>query len=146
MCTLLSLWHFFHKGEKQNTAQFTAYCTGCVDHHTKELLKEDDREMDDATRLERKARIFKEVCKMPQNMIYLLTNTLVSAYRLTGSTCSEREAQIMLSTLFRGKVRQPQRVVVMNEEEILMEALAEQLEDNRLDDGAIEVDGDKYKP
>jgi hypothetical protein len=37
------------------------YCTSCVDHHTKELLtKEDNCEMDDATRLERKARIFKE--------------------------------------------------------------------------------------
>jgi hypothetical protein len=54
--------------------------------------------------------------------------------------------RMTLSTLFGGQVRRPPRLAQINEEEVLMEALAEQLEDDRLDDGAIEVDGDEYEP
>jgi hypothetical protein len=61
MRPLLSLWRYFHKGDKQNAAHFIAYCIGCVDHYTKELLmEENDSELNDAAQLERKARIFKE--------------------------------------------------------------------------------------
>jgi hypothetical protein len=48
--------------------------------------------------------------------------------------------------LFGGKVWCPERLLEVVEEAELMEALAEQLEDDRLDDGAIEQDGNKYEP
>ena len=48
--------------------------------------------------------------------------------------------------LFGGKVRRPERFVQIDEEAALMEALAEQMEDDRLDDGAIEQEGDDYEP
>ena len=41
-------------------------------------------------------------------------------------------------------VKHSQRVTQLDEEEELMQALAEQLEDDQLDDGAIEDDGDAY--
>jgi len=34
----------------------------------------------------------------------------------------------------------------MDKEEVLMEALADQMEDEQLDDGTIEEEGDDYKP
>ena len=49
---------------------------------------------------------------------------------------------VPLSVLFGGTVKRSQRVSQLDEE--LMQALAEQLEDDRLDDGAIEDDGDAY--
>jgi hypothetical protein len=51
-----------------------------------------------------------------------------------------------LSTLFGGQVQCPPRLTEISEEEILMEALADQLKDNWLDNGAIEVEGDDYEP
>jgi hypothetical protein len=61
MRPLVSLSRFFHKGEKQNAVHFATYCMGCVEYHTKELLqKEVIQEMDDASQLERKTRIFNE--------------------------------------------------------------------------------------
>jgi len=34
----------------------------------------------------------------------------------------------------------------MDKEEVLMEALADQMEDEQLDDGTIEEEGDNYEP
>jgi hypothetical protein len=51
-----------------------------------------------------------------------------------------------LTTLFGGKVRRVERLTEISEEEVLMEELAEQMEDDRLDDGAIEQEGDEYEP
>jgi hypothetical protein len=61
MCSW-SLWLYFHKGDRQNTVHFMTYCNGCMEHHSRELLSEqrDDMEMDDASWLERKTRIFNE--------------------------------------------------------------------------------------
>jgi len=28
------LWKFFYAGEKQNTAQYKAYCLGCIFYHS----------------------------------------------------------------------------------------------------------------
>ncbi|KAH9996674.1 hypothetical protein BJV74DRAFT_795003 [Russula compacta] len=53
---------------------------------------------------------------------------------------------IPLSVLFGGKVRRPERITQVDEEAALMEALAEQIEDGWLDDGAIEQEGDEYEP
>jgi hypothetical protein len=39
-----------------------------------------------------------------------------------------------------------ERLTEISEEEVLMEELAEQMEDDRLDDGAIEQEGDEYEP
>jgi hypothetical protein len=39
-----------------------------------------------------------------------------------------------------------ERLTEISEEEVLMEELAEQMEDGRLDDGAIEQEGDEYEP
>jgi hypothetical protein len=51
-----------------------------------------------------------------------------------------------LTTLFGGKVRRAERLTEISEEEVLMEVLAEQMEDDWLDDGAIEQEGDDYEP
>jgi uncharacterized protein YpiB (UPF0302 family) len=57
-----------------------------------------------------------------------------------------QQKPMTLATLFGGKVRRTERLTVISEEEMLMEALAEQMEDERLDDGAIEQEGDDYEP
>jgi hypothetical protein len=72
---LVSLWHFFHKGDKQNTVHFTTYCNGCMEHHHRELLlseQRDDLEMNDASRLERKTRIFNDGAQLKIAHNYLL--------------------------------------------------------------------------
>jgi uncharacterized protein YpiB (UPF0302 family) len=51
---------------------------------------------------------------------------------------------VPLSVLFGGTVKRSQRVTQLDKEEELMQALAEQLEDDQLDDGAIEDNGDAY--
>jgi hypothetical protein len=51
-----------------------------------------------------------------------------------------------LSVLFGGTVKHSKRAAEFNEEEELMEAFAEQMEDERPDDGAIEQDDDVYIP
>lgn len=28
-----ALWNFYHRGEKQNTAHYRAYCLGCLNHN-----------------------------------------------------------------------------------------------------------------
>jgi hypothetical protein len=58
---LVSLWLFFHKGDKQNTVHFMTYCNGCMEHHSRELLSElrNDIEMDDASQLERQGYLMK---------------------------------------------------------------------------------------
>ena len=40
----------------------------------------------------------------------------------------------------------PRKVTELDKEEVIMEALAEQMEDEWLDDGTIEEEGDDYKP
>jgi len=54
--------------------------------------------------------------------------------------------KIPLSILFGGKVWCPERLAEMDKEEVLMEALADQMEDEQLDDGTIEEEGDNYEP
>ena len=49
-----------------------------------------------------------------------------------------------LTVLFGGTVKWSQRVTQVDEKEEPMQALAEQLEDDHLDDGAIEDDSDVY--
>ena len=43
------LWSFFHRGEKQNTSHYKAYCKGCVHHYVTEAKlrdQSDDSELD----------------------------------------------------------------------------------------------------
>ena len=47
--SLNPLWSFFHRGEKQNTSHYKAYCTGCVHHYVTEAKlwdQSDDSELD----------------------------------------------------------------------------------------------------
>lgn len=50
------------------------------------------------------------------------------------------------SVLFGGTVNRSKRVAEFNKEEEHMEVFAEQMEDERPDDGAIEQDDDVYIP
>jgi hypothetical protein len=61
----LTLWPFFHKGEKQNGSHFSTYCKACVNHHklVLEAIEQErlgGQELDPAEQLVTTERIFKE--------------------------------------------------------------------------------------
>jgi hypothetical protein len=62
--SLNALWPFFHRGEKQNSSHFRAYCKGCVTHHEAqaELLDESavSDDVDAGTAMRAKQKLFEE--------------------------------------------------------------------------------------
>ncbi|KAJ7024712.1 hypothetical protein C8F04DRAFT_1269965 [Mycena alexandri] len=107
------LWAFFHKGEKQDaTTHFRTYCKACVKKYAALAEADDEAEVPPAD---------------PP-----IPNRIPAWKPLT------------LRVLFSGVescTRKPS-AKVMEEEELLMEELANAAEDENPDDGGIEIDSD----
>jgi hypothetical protein len=66
MQLLAVLWHYFHKGKRQNMTHFHTYHTRCVEYHTGVLMaQEADVEMDMSARLAKKNHIFYQGLLLP---------------------------------------------------------------------------------
>ena len=57
---LKELWSYFHRGDKQNTTHWEAYCKACVTHYQRVLEIDGDDVWDASGELDRAENIFKE--------------------------------------------------------------------------------------
>ncbi|KAJ6605753.1 hypothetical protein B0H10DRAFT_2303588 [Mycena sp. CBHHK59/15] len=116
------LKEYFWRGEKQNSSMYHTYCKACVAHHL-------DGARTTTADLAQSSEEFKEQSGQKQWMV---------------------ETRMTLAVLFRGaekpRARKP-AARAMEQEELLMQALAEAEENGVLDDGAIEIDSDdEFQP
>ncbi|THU78364.1 hypothetical protein K435DRAFT_876706 [Dendrothele bispora CBS 962.96] len=59
------LWEYFHRGEKQNSAQYETWCKGCVKYYLdkeQRELEERIRNEDEAKKYQEQQKAFKEAC------------------------------------------------------------------------------------
>ncbi|KAJ6620501.1 hypothetical protein B0H10DRAFT_1946047 [Mycena sp. CBHHK59/15] len=122
------LKEYFWRGEKQNSSMYHTYCKDCVAHHL-------DGARTTTANLAQSSEEFKEQSGQKQWMVetrVIMTSLLVC---LTVSRGAEKP-----------RAQKP-AAWAMEQEELLMQALAEAEENGVPDDGAIEIDSDdEFQP
>ncbi|KAJ6605738.1 hypothetical protein B0H10DRAFT_1957154 [Mycena sp. CBHHK59/15] len=122
------LKEYFWCGEKQNSSMYHTYCKACVAHRL-------DSARTTTADLAQSSEEFKEQSRQKQWMVetrVIMTSLLVC---LTVSRGAEKSRARKLAAR------------AMEQEELLMQALAEAEENGVPDDGAIEIDSDdEFQP